>query len=101
MELSWQLIIKIFILFSLISDYLPNVSAIHEQETWTLCKSKRFRFGNFILVKPDFLSLHSLIEQILNSSPYPGALQKFRAICRVRAAFHKTISEFSSRTLSK
>ena len=31
MELSWQLIIKIFILFSLISDYLPNVSAIHEQ----------------------------------------------------------------------
>ena len=51
MELSWQLIIKIFILFSLISDYLPNVSAIHEQETWTLCKSKRFRFGNFYICK--------------------------------------------------
>lgn len=51
MELSWQLIIKIFILFSLISDYLPNVSAIHEQETWTLCKSKRFRFGNFYIGK--------------------------------------------------
>lgn len=55
----------------------------------------------FIFVRPDFVSLHSLIEQILNSSPYPGALQKFRAICTVRAAFHKTISEFSSRTLSK
>ena len=51
MELSWQLIIKIFISFSLISDYLPNVSAIHEQETWTLCKSKRFRFGNFYIGK--------------------------------------------------
>lgn len=36
MELSWQLIIKIFILFSLISDYLPNVSAIHEQELNTV-----------------------------------------------------------------
>lgn len=66
------------------------------------CASQRgLDLVTLILVRPDFLSLHSLIEQILNSSPYPGALQKFRAICTVRAAFHKTISEFSSRTLSK
>ena len=66
------------------------------------CASQRgLDLVTFIFVRPDFLSLHSLIEQILNSSPYPGALQKFRAICTVKAAFHKTISEFSSRTLSK